>query len=42
MSFYARLSMAQVFELADKKDVEKARRYFKSLLKDSKKQGIPR
>ena len=36
LSFYARLNMAQVFELADNKDVNKARRYFSSLLKDNK------
>ena len=36
LSFYARLNMAQVFELADQKDVEKARKFFKTLLKDAK------
>lgn len=36
LSFYARLNMAQVFELADNKDVSKARRYFVNLLKDNK------
>lgn len=36
LSFYARLNMAQVFELADKKDVAKARKFFMNLLKDGK------
>lgn len=36
LSFYARLNMAQVFELADNKDVSKARRYFVNLLNDNK------
>ena len=36
LSFYARLNMAQVFELADNRDVSKARRYFLNLLKDNK------
>ncbi len=36
LSFYARLNMAQVFELADEKDVEKNRKYFRNLLKDAK------
>lgn len=36
LSFYTRLNMAQVFELADNKDVSKARRYFVNLLKDNK------
>lgn len=36
LSFYTRLNMAQVFELADSKDVDKARKFFKNLLKDRK------
>ncbi len=36
LSFYARLNMAQVFELADNKDVNKARKYFRGLLRDNK------
>lgn len=36
LSFYARLNMAQVFELANNKDINKARRFFKDLLKDRK------
>ncbi len=36
LSFYARLNMAQVFELADAKDVEKNRKFFRNLLNDAK------
>lgn len=36
LSFYARLNMAQVFELANNKDVNKARKFFNDLLKDRK------
>src|SRR5690606_12709946 len=36
LSFYTRLNMAQVFELADSKDVNRARKFFKNLLKDRK------
>lgn len=36
LSFYAKLNMATVFELADKSDIKKARKYFLKLLEDSK------
>ena len=36
LSFYARLNMAQVTELADQNDVKKTRKYFVKLLKDRK------
>ena len=34
--FYARLSMAQVYDLSKEKDTKKIRKYFKRLLKDKK------
>ena len=36
LSFYARLNMAQVFDLAEEKDEKKIRRYFQKLLGDKK------
>ncbi len=36
LSFYAKLNMAQVTELADQNDVKKTRKYFIKLLKDGK------
>ncbi len=36
LSFYAKLNMAQVTELADQNDVKKTRKYFVQLLKDRK------
>lgn len=36
LSFYARLNMAQVFDLAESGDEKKIRRYFSKLLKDKK------
>ena len=36
LSFYAKLNMAQVTELADQNDVKKTRKYFVKLLKDRK------
>ncbi len=36
VSFYAKLNMAQVTDLADMSDVKKIRKYFKKLLKDRK------
>jgi len=36
LSFYAKLNMAQVTELADQMDVKKTRKYFVKLLKDRK------
>lgn len=36
LSFYARLSMAQVFNLAKEQDEKKIRKYFSKLLKDKK------
>lgn len=36
LSFYAKLNMAQVTELADQNDVRKIRKYFKKLLRDRK------
>ena len=36
LSFYARLNMAQVFNLAEEKDEKQIRRYFSKLLRDKK------
>jgi hypothetical protein len=36
LSFYAKLNMAQVTELSKNADIKKVRKYFRSLLKDSK------
>lgn len=36
LSFYARLNMAQVFDLSEEQDEKKIRRYFSKLLKDKK------